>query len=227
MKKEQALHTLQITLTALGGLLFFWLFPLKILSRIAARFGKSTPCPSALSWIVHNPIRRRYMRPVLKRIGIRPGERVLELGPGPGAFTVDAAQQVGKEGKLLVVDIQPKMIDQVQKRVREAGLNNVETHVASAHNLPFEDASIDRVFLITVLPEIPDPYRALDEINRVLKPGGVISVTEEFLDPDYVLPFETVRRVESMGFSREAYFGNPFLYTLNFWKSEGVAYDYG
>ena len=94
---EKALELLLILLGAIGGLLFFWLFPLKLISRLVHRFGTSAPCPAALSWLVHNPLRRRYMRPVLDRVGIQPGERVLELGSGPGAFTVDAARHAGPE----------------------------------------------------------------------------------------------------------------------------------
>ena len=105
MKADIALLVLWIALAVICGLLFFWLFPLKLLSRLAARFGKSAPCPASLTWLVDNPIRRRYMRPVLDRVGIRPGERVLELGPGPGTFTVDAARRVGPKGQLIAVDI--------------------------------------------------------------------------------------------------------------------------
>jgi ubiquinone/menaquinone biosynthesis C-methylase UbiE len=122
MKTDTALSVVWITLAVIGGLLFFWLFPLKLLSRLAARFGKSAPCPASLNWLVNNPIHRRYMRPVLDQVGIRPGEHVLELGPGPGTFTVDAAQRAGPEGRLIAVDIQPKMIAQVEERVRGAGL---------------------------------------------------------------------------------------------------------
>ncbi|MBN1135916.1 MAG: hypothetical protein JXM73_04990 [Anaerolineae bacterium] len=67
-----------------SGLAFFWLFPLKLISRLATRLGYRSPCPAAVSWLVDNPIRRRYMRPIVDRIGIRPGQRVLELGPGLG-----------------------------------------------------------------------------------------------------------------------------------------------
>ncbi|HIC92931.1 MAG TPA: methyltransferase domain-containing protein, partial [Anaerolineae bacterium] len=113
-------RVLWIVLGILSGLIFFWLFPLKLLSRLAARFGYASPCPVSLSWLMNNPLRRHYIRPVLDRVGIRPGERVLELGPGPGAFTVDAARRVGPEGWLIAVDIQPEMIAQVKRRVREA-----------------------------------------------------------------------------------------------------------
>jgi ubiquinone/menaquinone biosynthesis C-methylase UbiE len=207
---------LWIMLSIIGGLLFFWLFPLKLISRLAHRFGHSAPCPASLNWLVDNTIRRRWMRPVLDRVGIRPGERVLELGPGPGIFTVKAAQRVGLEGRLIAVDIQPEMIAQVEKRVQDAGLTNVETRVSDAYHLPLDDTSVDRAFLVTVLPEIPDQARALVELRRVIKPGGLLSVTEEFADPDYPFVFETIRRVEAAGFSLERRFGNFWVYTLNF-----------
>ena len=218
------LKALWILLNIIGGVVIFWLFPLKLISRLAARFGQSAPCPASLDWLVDNPIRRWEMRPILDRIGIRPGERVLELGPGPGMFTVEAAQRVGSEGRLIAVDIQPKMIAQVEKRVREAGLTNVETHVADAYHLPLDDASVDRAFLVTVLPEVPDQARALAELRRVLKPGGLLSITEEFFDPDYPFAFETVRRVEAAGFKLDQRFGNFWVYTLNFRRDAAPGY---
>jgi ubiquinone/menaquinone biosynthesis C-methylase UbiE len=212
--------SLSILLGLLGGLVFFWLFPLKLISRLATRFGHASPCPAALSWLVDNPLRRRYMRPVLDRIGIRPGERVLELGPGPGAFTVPAARRAGVEGELIAVDIQPAMIAQVEQRVRDAGLTNVQAHVTGAYKLPLENASVDRAFLITVLPEIPDPGRALAELHRVLRPGATLSITEEFYDPDYLFAVETIRLAEEAGFRLVERFGNLWVYTVNFTKEK-------
>jgi ubiquinone/menaquinone biosynthesis C-methylase UbiE len=106
------------------------------------------------------------MRPILDRVGIRPGETVLELGPGPGAFTVDAARRIGPEGKLIAVDIQPEMIAWVERRVREAGLTNVETHVVSAYELPLDDDSVDLCLHGNGPAEILDPVRALSEVPR-------------------------------------------------------------
>jgi SAM-dependent methyltransferase len=202
------------------GLLFclvvLWLVVFKAFSRLAARLGHSSPCPASFSWMVNNPIRRLYMKPILERVGIRPGERVLELGPGPGAFTVDAARMLGESGRLIAVDIQPEMIARLERRAREAGLANIETHVADAHHLPLEDASVDRAFLVTVLPEILDRARALAELRRVLKSGGTLSITEEFLDPDYLFAGETIRLVESAGFRQTRRAGNFWIYTMNF-----------
>jgi len=207
---------LWVLLGITGGLLFFWLFPLKLVSRLAARIGKSAPCPASLAWLVDNPIRRRYMGSVLNRVGIRPYEHVLELGPGPGIMTVQAARRAGPGGQLIAVDIQPEMIAQVKKRVEEAGLTNVETHIADAYHLPLDDTSVHRAFLVSVLPEIPDRTRALAELHRVIKPSGLLSITEEFVDPDYLFPSETTELVEAAGFRLERRFGNLLLYTLNF-----------
>jgi len=197
---------------------FFWLVPMKIIARIAAHLGHASPCPAALAGLVDNPIRQWYMRRVPDRINIQPGELVLELGPGPGFFTVEAARRAGPDGRLIAVDIQPKMIALLDQRLLQAGVTNVETHVASAYELPAAEASLDRAFLVTVLPEIPNPQRALAELHRTLKPGGVLSITEEFLDPDYPLAAETIRRVEAAGFRLAERYGNFWMYTLNFRK---------
>ncbi|MBN2085736.1 MAG: methyltransferase domain-containing protein [Anaerolineales bacterium] len=210
-----------ITILGIGlilgsGLAFIWLVVLKVFSRLASRQGYSPPCPASFGWIVNNPVRRRYMRPILDRVGIRTGECVLELGPGPGAFSLDAARMLGESGRLIAVDIQPAMIAQLEQRAREAGLRNIETRVAGAYDLPLADASVDRAFLVTVLPEIPDRARALGELRRVLKPGGTLSITEEFLDPDYLFAPETIRLVESAGFRLAQRYGGLWVYTLNF-----------
>lgn len=211
--------TFEIIILVVGGLVLLWLFGVKLIIKLLK--GHSAPCPASLSWLVDLPIRRRYMRSVLDRVGIRAGETVLELGPGPGAFTVDAARRVGPHGRLIAVDVQPAMIARVRERVRRAGLDNVETHVASAYMLPIENASVDRAFLVTVLPEIPDPVRGLREVHRVLKPGGVFSTTEEFLDPDYPRRGTTIAWARAAGFELSERFGNWFVYTLNFRKRSG------
>lgn len=198
------------------GVAIFWLFGLKLMIKLGK--GRSAPCPGSLSWLVDLPIRKRYMKSVLAHVGLKPGEIVLELGPGPGAFTIDAARMVGDAGELIAVDVQPEMIAEVEKRVSKAGVKNVETHVASAYELPIPDRSVDRAFMVTVLPEIPDPVQGLREVYRVLKPGGIFSTTEEFLDPDYPRRRTTIQWAEKAGFVLDKDFGNWLLYTMNFRK---------
>jgi ubiquinone/menaquinone biosynthesis C-methylase UbiE len=66
------------------------------------------------------------------------------------------------------------------------------------------------------LQEIPNPSRALAELHRVLRPGGLLSITEEFTDPDYPLLSETIRLVEPAGYCLTERFGNWWVYTANF-----------
>jgi SAM-dependent methyltransferase len=214
---------LWLPLALIGGVLFFWVVVMKLISRVAAHFGHSTPCPVAVAWLVDNPLRLRYMQPVLDWAGIRPGDVVLELGPGPGVFTVPLARRVGPQGRVIAVDIQPEMIALAARRVAGAGLANVVTHVGNAYHLPLPDESVDRVFLVSVLQEVPDPERALAEIARVLRPDGIVSITSEFLDPDHWFLGETIRRLENAGFTLVARFGTLWRYTANFRRAVGPA----
>ena len=204
----------KVFLVVVGVIAFFWL----VVIRLGSKLGHRGPCPYAVAWLVDNPLRRRYLRGLLDRVGIRPGEHVLELGPGPGAFTVEAARRSAPDGRVVAVDIQPKMIAAVEDKVRQAGVTNVETRVASAYDLPVADGSLDRAFLVTVLAEIPDQRRALAELHRVLRPGGILSISEEFLDPDYPLARTVIRRAGEAGFELAERHGNWWAYTLNFRK---------
>ena len=206
-----------LALAVAAGIGFCWLMVLRFLFKKRG----SRPCPYALAWLVENPIRRWYMSQVVDRVGIRPGELVLELGPGPGTFTVKAALRAEPGGRLVSVDIQPKMIAAVEKKVRAAGLTNVETQVASAYNLPLDDESVDRAFLVTVLQEIPDRQQAFAELRRVLKPEGILSITEELLDPNYRPVRTTICWAEEAGFELVERLSNGWTYTLNLQKRAG------
>jgi len=76
----------------------------------------------------------------------------------------------------------------------------------------------DRVYMVTVLPEIPDRSRALREVRRVLKSGGILAVTEFLPDPDYPLRSTTIRICQNEGFVVDASSGNLWNYTVRFKK---------
>ena len=204
----------------LGGLLLYFFVGFKVQSRLATALNKPRACPAACAWVLERPRRiRKEVPQVLDRIGLRPGERVLEVGCGPGVYTVQAAPRLEPDGKLIAVDLQREMIERASMRIRDAGFDNVEFHVADAHHLPLEDTSVDRAFLVGVLPEIPDPQGALAELRRVLRPEGTLSVSEGFIDPDYRFAFETIRQVQQAGFELVGRFGNWWHYTVNFRKA--------
>ena len=148
--------------------------------------------------------------------------QVLEVGCGSGAFTTFVARAIGEKGKVYALDIQEKMLEQLKNKLLKPDnrdIKNIEMINKSAYELPFENNSIDLVYMVTVLPEIPDRNRALLEIKRVLKPGGILAITELLPDPDYPLKSTTIRLGREAGFSLDKALGNFWNYTVRFKKS--------
>ena len=143
---------------------------------------------------------------------------VLEIGPGTGTYTVASARRVGEKGKVVAIDIEPKMVDRVRRKAEKEGLTNIEVHVANAHCIPFEDEKFDLIYMITVMGEIPSPERALREFNRVLSPAGTVAFSELFPDPDYPRASTLIRLATGAGFKMKKKIGNIFYYTLIFEK---------
>jgi ubiquinone/menaquinone biosynthesis C-methylase UbiE len=113
------------------------------------------------------------------------------------------------------------MLAQMEKKLSRPefqDLGNITLHQGNAYQLPFGDGELDLVYLITVLPEIPDQGKALCEISRVLKPGGVLAVGELLFDPDYPLKTTTVRRCQGAGFQLQEIQDNFWSYTARFIK---------
>ena len=139
------------------------------------------------------------------RATLRPsaGERVLEIGPGTGYYTLDLAEWVGEDGTVEIFDIQREMLDHTMRRAGERGLDNVSATQGDAQELPYPDDAVDAVVLTTVLGEIPDQDRALAEIARVLRPDGRLIVGELLGDPHYVAPGALGRRAEAAGLRLE------------------------
>ena len=170
-------------------------------------------CPySQRFWVQapHPGITRDRLRQILRPA---PGERVLEIGPGTGYYTLDLAEWVGHEGAVDIFDLQQEMLDHTIRRARERGLWNVNPTQGDAQELPFEDDSFDAAILITVLGEIPDQDAGLREVARVLRPGGRLIVGELFGDPHMVTIGSLERRAQAAGLrladrvgSRLAYF---------------------
>ncbi len=196
-----------------------WLVFIQTVVRLIRRYVKF-PAPPFITVLLDSRLRAVVQPPeqVVGWMDIREGMTVLELGPGAGTFTVEAARRAGPGGQVYAVDIQPEMIAKVQAKVDAMGLRNVIPQVAPAYDLPVPDATVDRLYLITVLAEIPDKPRALAEFRRVLKPGGLLAVGEFVVDPDYPLRRTTKRWCETAGFLPAGSYGSLLHYLLLFSK---------
>lgn len=153
----------------------------------AALWWRKNPsaCPYGQRFWVEAPhplITRERLREIL---AVTPGERILEVGPGTGYYTLDVAEWVG-DGAVDILDLQQQMLDHTMRRAGERGITNVTPTQSDATDMPYGDASFDGAFLVTVLGEIPDQDAALRELARVVKPGGRVVVGELFGDPHYV-----------------------------------------
>lgn len=179
------------------------------------------PIPAFAARFIDNPVRRIFQSPkkVVDWIGITRGMWVLEIGPGPGTFSIEAAKRVGDEGRFFALDLQESIISRFERRLRRERVTNVSTKVASAHHLPFPDNTFDRVFMVAVLGEIPDKHKALSEVRRVLKDSGLLAIGELFPDPDYPRRKSVVDWCDSAGLQLVNEHGNWLHYLLTFKKS--------
>ena len=105
------------------------------------------------------------------------GMRVLDVGCGPGSITVGFAEAVSP-GEVIGVDFQESQVARAQALGEARGLKNVHFQVADAYELPFPDHCFDAVFAHAVLWHLREPLRALSEMRRVLRPGGMIGIRE-------------------------------------------------
>jgi ubiquinone/menaquinone biosynthesis C-methylase UbiE len=185
----------------------------------AALWWRKNPsaCPYGQRFWVEAPhpfITRDRLREILDA---KAGERILEVGPGTGYYTLDLAERVGDGGKVEIFDIQQEMLDHTMRRATERGFVNVVPTQGDAQSLPYDDHVFDAAVLTTVLGEIPDQDAALLELKRVLKPGGRLVVGELFGDPHMVTLGSLRERAGNADFRFERTVGpNPLGYFARF-----------
>lgn len=152
------------------------------------REGRGGPIPVSQAAGLTLPVRGLLdpVRRILESFRLTPDQTILEIGPGPGYFTPEAARMVQPRGRVICIELQPGMLALLQKRLAARLIGNVDPLAADATRLPLAGASIDAAFLAAMFGEIPDRPRALEELRRVLKPGATLSFLETMRDSDYV-----------------------------------------
>ena len=127
---------------------------------------------------LESPERAKILNPfeVLSGMKLKSGDTVLDFGVGTGFFAVKALDIIGERGHLYGVDISSEMIEFV--KVKTAGYSNVSLIKTDSLKIPLEDAVIDFAFMGFVLHEIDDRPFIINELKRLLKPGGTIGIIE-------------------------------------------------
>ncbi|HSP55673.1 MAG TPA: class I SAM-dependent methyltransferase [Dehalococcoidia bacterium] len=131
------------------------------------------PFYEAAGWLMSFGQLPAIRRQSLAVADLQSGERVLDVGCGPGSLTIPAARSLGKGAKVAGIDASPEMIEVATGKAKKQGLE-IDFRVAPVEALPFEDGEFDVVLSSLMLHHLPDDVKAagLREIVRVLKPGG-------------------------------------------------------
>ncbi|MGO9179360.1 MAG: class I SAM-dependent methyltransferase [Candidatus Limnocylindrales bacterium] len=163
-----------------------------------------------MAWTLTRSRQGLILEERLRRSGVREGQTVLDYACGPGYYTIPAARMLGPTGRVYGLDIQPAAAAMVRDRARVAGIHNVTT-VVSGRDTGLPAGSVDLVLLYDAIAGIMDKRGVLAELDRVLKPAGVLSVWVEHRDPALTLPLITensrfvlrVRMGDILNFTRE------------------------
>jgi SAM-dependent methyltransferase len=142
----------------------------------------------------------KYATDVLARVSLKATDRVLDVATGPGTMALLAAPNVAQ---VTGIDFAEQMVALAKKHVSERGFTNVALQVGDAQSLPFPDGSFDAAFSMFGLIFFPDRARGLNEIFRVLRPGGTIALTSW-------VPFAEIPLIQSLFAAIGRHLNTPF-----------------
>jgi ubiquinone/menaquinone biosynthesis C-methylase UbiE len=196
---------------------------LAVLGGLAVGYWMRTrpsACPYSLRFVLRFPRRALARERLLEILAPRHGERVLEIGPGTGYYTLAVATALDG-GALNIFDVSQEFLDNAIRKARDRGIENISATKGDARLLPYDDDSFDAAFLVAVLGEIPDQDGALRELARVLRPGGRLVVGESLAsgDPHAVTFGKLRRRAENAGLALERRRGGALAYFARFGTS--------
>lgn len=187
------------------------------MADILRRIFRRGVYPHQMAWVLDLPARRFICSPRKHADRLPIGERstVLELGPGSGYYSIEVARRIPK-GHLELFDIQQEMLEKCRSKFQAAGINNVGYTLGNGSDPPFKENTFDVVYMVTVFGEIEDQTSCLTGIKRILKPGGSLSISEHYPDPDFTSLSEVKEAAISAGFKFTYSLGRRWSFTANF-----------
>jgi ubiquinone/menaquinone biosynthesis C-methylase UbiE len=129
---------------------------------------------------LEDPERAAWQKPddVVRALGLREGAVACDLGAGPGVFTLRLARAVGPRGRVHAIDVEPRMIELLRARVREAGVSNVNAILASGGDAALPPEPCDAILVVNTFHHFPDGAAALRRLATALAPGGVLATVD-------------------------------------------------
>lgn len=213
-----------LSIAAVFGADLWWAAAWAVLSAATWRCARGwqsqhpIPMPYWMRWALFLP-RGHSPQRLNSILDPRPGERILEIGPGIGIHALPVAVALLPKGILDVLDVQQAMIADLERRAAKRGITNIVATHGDARKLPYPDRTFDAAYMITVLGEIPDQAAALMELQRVLKPGGRLVIAEVVFDPDYIFLAALKEKLKEAGFVLERTSGSGFSYFALFHRA--------
>lgn len=166
----------------------------EIKGQWAALFGRAAPLYDTVI-----PFFARIGARLVDHAGIRPGERVLDVGTGRGAVLLAAAERVGAAGRVVGIDLAPEMVEAAALEVERRGLAQAEVRVMDAENLDLPSEEFDAVLCNCSVQFLPDRARGAREFARVTRTGGRVAISAPAGGgPEWGFQGELVRRYEAM-----------------------------
>lgn len=202
---------------------FYWLIALSLIVLMIfmiwrlASIRRSIPCPSWLGWMVETDnffAKANRAEYIIEELKITTGMKVMDIGCGPGRITLPLAEKVGPEGLVYAFDIQDKMLNRVKEKADLRKINNIVLKKIYLGEEKLERLDADRGVLVTVLGEIPEKEKALNDIFMALKPGGVLAVSEIMFDPHYQSRKKVLKLATAVGFKEKQFIGNRIAFTI-------------
>ena len=163
---------------------------------------KNRICQVEKARILDNRIRRWLQNP-RKILGpyIKEGMTVLDIGCGPGFFSIDMAQMVGKSGRVIASDLQEGMLQKLRDKIRGTELEErITLHKCEENKIGVSD-SIDFVLAFYLLHEVPNQEQFFNEIASILKPNGQVFIAEPLFHVSRTAFEETLRKARDAGFT--------------------------
>jgi ubiquinone/menaquinone biosynthesis C-methylase UbiE len=152
-----------------------------------------------------------YAQPLLDGAGLKPGQHVLDVACGPGILSLMVAPLVGNDGSVMGIDLAPGMVELAKKKAHEAGLTSVTFREADAEDLPFQDDSFDVVLCNHGLVHTTDRAKAMREMWRVIKRGGIVAIST-WSTPDRSLTLSIVAKAIAKHFPAAMVPGAPMWF---------------
>lgn len=160
----------------------------------------------------------------LDEVGIKEGDTLLDFGCGEGHYTIPSAKLVGEKGKVYALDEDGEVLDKLMKIAKLESLENIEPIKTSVElKIPMEDESVDVVLLYDVLHYMDERRKIIDDVYRVMKPGGLLSVYPKHHSSDSPLRGlanltikDIIKEIEEAGFGFEKRYFKRLVHDDNY-----------